>query len=129
MTGELYADRESINPRAFAVRHLVIQEVKFRKAAMPGNDAFQHAQLDRVARGVDVSYDSGSHALVVRCEGVAIRRVLLDELPLYARGDTAVPANQPLTDARRWDSALEKNRQFVRSLVDEMLAGLAVAAT
>ena len=128
MTRELYADRESINPRAFAVRHLVIQEVKFRKAASSAHGTNQHAQLDRVARGVDVSYDGGRHVLVVRCEGTEVRVLPLDALPLYAHGDATSPASQPGADPRRWDSALEKNRQLVRSLVEAMLAGLAVAA-
>ena len=129
MTGELYADRESINPRAFAVRHLVIQEVKFRKAATPTPGAQEQARLDRVARGVDVSYDGSSHTLVVRCESAEIRRVPLDELPLFSRGDTAAPGNRPLADARHWDTALETNRQVVRALVDTMLASLATGAT
>ena len=88
----------------------------------------QHAQLDRAARGVDVSYDGGRHVLVVRCEGTEVRVLPLDALPLYAHGDATSPASQPGADPRRWDSALEKNRQLVRSLVDAMLAGLAVAA-
>ena len=120
MTGELYADRESINPRAFAVRHLVIQEVKFRKLGL--TDSAAVAQLDRVARGVDVIYTSATHTMTVACEGAEIRRIPLDGLALYVHGPHVDAP--PGIDARHWDTALEENRAFVRSMVNEMLQHL-----
>lgn len=119
----LYHDRESIQPRAFALRHLVIQEVKFRKSA-PLGDA-ERARLDRIARGVDVDYDATAHAFVLRCEGIEMRRLPLDALTFYRRGDTAAVAQEHATDRQHWDAALERNRALVRDLVTAMALRLA----
>ncbi len=121
----LYHERESIQPRAFAVRHLVIQEVKFRKQRAPG--AALEALLDRVARGVDVEYEAATHAFIIRCERLEIRRMPLAAFALYARGDHTAPHNVPDATARRWDHALESNRARVVTLVDAMLAALLAA--
>ncbi len=121
----LYHDRESIQPRAFALRHLIIQEVKFRKHA-PLGDA-ERARLDRIARGVDVDYDATAHAFVVRCEGVEVRRLPFDALTLFQRGDGAAAVQDRATDTRHWDTALERNRALVRDLVTAMASRLAAA--
>lgn len=120
MTGDLYEDRQSINPRAFAVRHLIIQEIKFRKTGSGGGSTNTTAVLDRIARGADVTYDGDSRTLVVRFEGAEVRRIPLGGLELYTRGDvvSATPAQHD--DVRHWDVALERNRRVVRELVDAM---------
>lgn len=124
MTGDLYTDRDSINPRAFAVRHLIIQEVKFRKGRAAARDA---VVLDRIARGADVVYDGATRQLVVRCEGADIRRIPLNGLTLYARGDGPAPKQLPRDDVRHWDAALEENRRIVHELVDDMAAHIGKA--
>lgn len=120
-----YHDRESIQPRAFALRHLVIQEVKFRKHG-PLGDA-ERAVLDRVARGVEVDYDAAAHTFVVRCEGADAQRLPFDALTLYHRGDSTAVAQERATDLRRWDTALEHNRVLVRDLVTAMASRIAAA--
>jgi len=120
-----YHDRESIQPRAFALRHLVIQEVKFRKNA-PLGDA-ERPVLDRIARGVDVDYDAAAHAFVVRCEGAEVRRLPFDALTFYRHGDGTAVAPERATDAQHWDDALERNRALVRDLVTAMALRLAAA--
>lgn len=127
MNEPLYEDRESIHPKAFAIRHLVIQEVKFRKA---GADAATSARLDRIARGIEVEYDTLAHAFVVRCEGTTVRHIGLETLTLYARGDTAV-AHQRRDDhdVRHWDMALEENRRYIAALVDDLVARLRAQET
>lgn len=112
----LYADRDSINPRAFAVRHMIIEEVKFRLRA----GALQRGALERVARGVTVDYDSASRGFVIALEGAEVRRLPLDSLALYHRGDAASAVQERGADVRHWDSALERNRMVIRGLVDEM---------
>ena len=125
--GHLYHDRESIQPRAFAVRHLVIQEVKFRKLRVA--DEAQRAMLDRVARGADVEYDAATHSFVIRCDGIQIRRAPLDGFALYERGDNKAPHAVPEANVRHWDSALESNRRLVSEIVDAMIASLTGART
>jgi hypothetical protein len=112
----LYADRDSINPRAFAVRHMIIEEIKFRLRA----GALQRDALERVARGVTVEYDSMTRGFVIALEGAEVRRLPLDSLALYHRGDTASAVQERGDDVRRWDAALERNRAVIRALVDEM---------
>ena len=119
MNDGLFHDRESIQPRAFAVRHLVIQEVKFRKQRQP--DASTLRLLERVARGADIEYDAGSHSYVVRCEGTELRRIPMDALSLYSRGDSAAVTQRTTDDLRHWDAALEENRRQIAALVDDML--------
>lgn len=127
MTGDpAYVDRESIQPRAFAVRHLIIQEVKFRKGQSP--DATTRERLDRVARGVEVEYDTRAHCFVLCCEGVERRRLPLDAFTLYFRGDSQHSTQRCDGDPRHWDVALEENRRLVATLVREMAAALAPRA-
>jgi hypothetical protein len=112
----LYADRDSINPRAFAVRHMIIEEVKFRlRAGAPQREA-----LERVARGVTVDYDGASRGFVIALEGAEVRRLPLDGLALYHRGDSTNAVQERGLDVRHWDSALERNRLVIRALVDDM---------
>lgn len=119
MTSRLFAGRESIHPRAFAVRHLIIQDVKFRKMDASGSDT---TVLDRVARGAEVVYDGETRAIVVRFEGSEIDRLPLGTLSLYVRGDTANAAHDRRDDVRHWDGALEDNRAAIRDLVDRLIA-------
>ena len=112
----LYADRDSINPRAFAVRHMIIEEIKFRLRA----GAMQREALERVARGVTVDYDGATRGFVIAFEGAEVRRLPLDSLALYHRGDTTTAVQERGSDVRHWDSALERNRIVIRALVDEM---------
>ena len=123
MNDGLFHDRESIQPRAFAVRHLVIQEVKFRKQRQL--DTSTLLLLERAARGADIEYDAGSHSFIVRCEGMELRRIPMDALTLYSRGDSAVVTQRTTDDLRHWDAALEENRRHIAVLVDDMLKLLA----
>ena len=123
MNDGLFHDRESIQPRAFAVRHLVIQEVKFRKQRQPDTPTL--LLLERAARGADIEYDAGSHSFIVRCEGTELRRIPMDALSLYSRGDSAAVTQRTTDDLRHWDAALEENRRRISALLDDMLALLA----
>jgi hypothetical protein len=108
----LYEDRDSINPRAFAVRHMIIETVKTR-LRRGGNG---RAVLERIARGAGVEYDATTRSFVISLEGNEVRRMPLDSLALYVHGDDAGRAN----DVRHWDTVLEENRRIVGGLVDEM---------
>ncbi len=123
MNEGLFHDRESIQPRAFAVRHLVIQEVKFRKQRQP--DASTLLLLERAARGADIEYDAGSHSFIVRCEGTELRRIPMDALTLYSRGDSAAVPQRITDELQHWDTALEENRRQIAALVTDMLTMLA----
>jgi hypothetical protein len=95
---------------------MIIEAVKFRlRAGSPERSA-----LERVARGVGVEYAGATREFVVTLDGAEVRRIPLDGLALYHRGDTAGATQERDPDVRHWDAALEKNRRVIDALVDEM---------
>ncbi|MBM3907191.1 MAG: hypothetical protein FJ363_03820 [Gemmatimonadetes bacterium] len=111
----LYEPRESINPRTFALRHALLEELKFRQRS--AGDTAARAALTALARALDVSYDATAREFVVRGAGPSAHRVPLDALQLYEpRRDAKVPSWD------RQDEVLAANRAFAGRLVDTLLA-------
>jgi hypothetical protein len=111
----LYEPRESINPRTFALRHALLEELKFRQRTV--DDDAARTVLTALARAIDITYDATAREFVVRGVGPAAHRVPLDALQLYeARRDAKVPSWE------RQDDVLAANRAFAGRLVDALLA-------
>jgi hypothetical protein len=124
--GLYYHDRESIQPRAFALRHLLVQDIKFRlQRATPTTP---RPALERIARGADFEYDGDTREFVARFEGVEVRRYALDAFVLYHRGDLANAQQAQEADTQHWDRALEQNRRLMAALVDALLVRVDAAA-
>jgi hypothetical protein len=109
----LYEPRESINPRAFSLRHVLLEEVKLRRQRAAGED--ERARLARLARSLDVSYDAPGHRFVVRGPDGASCDVPLEALRLYeARVDAGAG------EWRRDDEILRANRALAARLIDAL---------
>ncbi len=111
----LYERRESINPRTFALRHLLLEELKLRLRRLADDAA--RAPLVALARALDVTYDEGQRRFIVtggrgvRCE------VPLADVQLYApRHDASTVTWQ------REDPILRANRTLAAGLVDRLLS-------
>jgi len=108
-----YEPRESINPRTFALRHALLEELKLRQQRVVGEPA--RARLVTLARALDVSYDAGARQFVVRgCDGASCD-VPLASLRLY----------EPRTDAaatswQRDDEILRANRALAARVIDQL---------
>jgi hypothetical protein len=57
----LYEPRESINPRAFAVRHALLEELEFRQRHAGGDS--ERARIAALARAIDVAYDASTRGV------------------------------------------------------------------
>ncbi|MHB8839055.1 MAG: hypothetical protein ACYC7F_08905 [Gemmatimonadaceae bacterium] len=111
----LYEPRESINPRTFALRHVLLEELKLRLQRTTGDAA--RAPLVALARALDVSYDNhGRRFLVSGATGVSCE-VPLGALRLYAPRVDAAAA-----DWQRGDEILRANRALAAGLVDQLLS-------
>ena len=106
-----YEPRESIHPRAFALRHALLEELKLRQQRLVGDSGRE--QLVTLARAVDVSYDASTRHFVVHgCRGASCA-VPLEALRLYEpRADTAAATWQ------RNDEILRANRALAARLID-----------
>ena len=118
-----YATRERINPKAFALRHLIIEEIKFRKLSNQIQiDA--EKRWDRIARGIMVSFLPRRKLYEIYFEGRLFTYISKDQVTFYLRGDTERGQQTQAKLAARLpelsDGILEKNRQFVVSLVNVM---------
>jgi hypothetical protein len=118
--GLYYHDRESIQPRAFALRHLLVQDIKFR--LQRATAATPRTALERIARGADFEYDGATREFAARFEGAEVQRYPLDAFVLYHRGDLASAQQARDADTQHWDRALEQNRRTMAALVDALLA-------
>lgn len=108
-----YEPRESINPRAFALRHALLEELKLRQQRLVG-DAGRDG-LVALARALDVSYDAPGRHFVVRGSDGASCDVPLEALRLYEqRTDAAAAAWQ------RDDEILRANRALAARVIDEL---------
>lgn len=110
----LYEPRESINPRTFALRHALLEELKLRqrRADEPGR-----APLAELARALDVSYETAGRQFVVLGSHGASCQVALTDVRLYeARADAAGSSWQ------REDDILKANRRLAASVIDRLLA-------
>lgn len=110
----LYEPRESINPRTFALRHALLEELKRRQGLLP--DDVGRAPLVTLARALDVSYDATTRHYAVR-GGDAMVEVPLEAFRCYV----------PRTDAsdthwERADEILRANRALTSSVIDQLAA-------
>jgi len=111
----LYEPRESINPRTFALRHALLEELKLRLHRVSGDAG--RAPLVELARALDVSYDGATRRFVVRGPKGALGEVPLEALRLYEPRVDATAA-----DWQRDDDILRANRALAARLIDELLA-------
>jgi hypothetical protein len=109
-----YEARESINPRIFALRHALLEELKRRQGLLQddvGREAFV-----ALARALDVSYDATTRHYVVHGSG-AKAEVPLDAFRCYAPRIDASAAQW-----QREDEILEANRTLASSVIDQLAA-------
>lgn len=110
----LYEPRESINPRTFALRHALLEELKRRQGLV--RDGTGREPLAALARALDVSYDASTRRYVVRANDATV------EVPLEA-----FHCYMPRTDAAaaHWqqeDEILRANRALTSSIIDRLAA-------
>lgn len=110
----LYEPRESINPRTFALRHALLEELKRRQGLLHGDVGRE--PLVALARALDVSYDASTRRYVVRGNDAMV------EVPLEA-----FRCYVPRTDAsaahwQREDELLRANRTLTSSVIDQLAA-------
>ena len=108
----LYEPRESINPRTFALRHALLEELKRRQGLLRGDVGRE--PLVALARALDVSYDASTRRYVVRGNDATV------EVPLEA-----FRCYVPRTDASsgHWeqeDEILRANRALTSSIIDQL---------
>lgn len=109
-----YEPRESINPRAFALRHALLEELKRRQGLLHGD--IGREPLVALARALDVSYDATRRRYAVR-GGNAMVEVPLEAFRCYV----------PRTDASsgHWeqeDEILRANRALTSGIIDQLIA-------
>ena len=110
----LYEPRESINPRAFALRHALLEELKLRQRRASG-DA-ERERLAALARALDLAYDAATRHFTVRA-GEARVEVPLDAFRFFeARTDAAT------AQWRREDEVLQANRALAAGVIDQLSA-------
>ena len=110
----LYEPRESINPRTFALRHALLEELKRRQWLFDA-DA-DREPLDTLARALDVSYDTATRRYRVT-DGSAVIEVPIEAFRCYA----------PRTDASstQWqqeDPILRANRDLASRVIDQFVS-------
>lgn len=111
-----YPPRDSINPRAFAVRHALLEELK-RRAHRASNPV--RAVCAEFARSLEVQYDPRGRHFVVLGLGPSAVEVPLDAFQFYQR--------RPETDdalATRADPVCTGNRARAAGIIDAALAQL-----
>jgi hypothetical protein len=111
----LYEPREPINPRTFALRHALLEELKFRRRAAAS--AADSAVFDALARAIEVTYDASRREFVVQATHGVLHTVPFEALLMY----------EPRADAqaRQWerdDKVLLANRALAAGIVDVLLA-------
>lgn len=109
----LYEPRESINPRTFALRHALLEELKRRQGLLRGEVGRE--PLVALARALDVGYDASTRHYLVRGGDVMV------EVPLEA-----FRCYVPRTDASsgHWeqeDEILRANRLLTSGIIDQLL--------
>lgn len=110
----LYEPRESINPRTFALRHALLEELK-RRQWLPDAGAGREP-LAALARALDVSYDTATRRYRVTA-GAAALDVPIEAFRCYApRADAAT---------RHWqqkDTILRANRELASRIIDQLMS-------
>jgi hypothetical protein len=118
----LYEPRESINPRTFALRHALLEELKLRQRHLAAGAARE--PLVALARALDVMYDVATrHFVVTGGRGREIR-ISLNDFQCY---DARVDAKAATWE--REDAVLRANRALAARVIDQLLAPPATGAT
>lgn len=110
----LYEPRESINPRTFALRHALLEELKRRQGPPAGGAGRE--PLVALARALDVSYDATTRRYLVR-GGDAMVEVPLEAFRCYVPRTDASDTNW-----EREDEILRANRALTSRVIDQLAA-------
>jgi hypothetical protein len=108
-----YEPRESINPRTFALRHALLEELKLRQQRLVGDSGRE--RLVALARALDVAYDASARHFVVRGSDGASCDVPLEALRLYEQRADAASA-----EWQRNDEILRSNRALAAWVIDQL---------
>jgi hypothetical protein len=108
----LYEPRESINPRTFALRHALLEELKRRQGPLRGDVGRE--PLAALARALDVSYDASTRCYVVRGSGATV------EVPLEAFRCYVPRTDASATHWQREDELLRTNRALTSRVIDQL---------
>ncbi len=122
---DLYPEREAILPHAFALRHMIVEEIKFRKT-QTSLSARERGILNRVARGVTVTVAASKHAFEIQLDQHFFQTIPITEWVTYLRGDTptGVQRQAALTarQSQAPDAILNTNRARAGALVEALSA-------
>jgi hypothetical protein len=107
-----YEPRESINPRAFALRHALLEELKRRQGLLHGD--IGREPLMALARALDVSYDATRRRYVVRGGNAMV------EVPLEAFRCYLPRADASSVHWQQEDEVLQANRALASRVIDQI---------
>ena len=119
-----YPQREAIRRFAFALRHMILEEIKNRRFSLrqkpdPGLDSI----LCDVADGLFVEQGAGVYEIWLGHK--LIENIPVQAVKLYVRGDTEkfrdVQQQEGVCTAEGADSILEHNTTFIHALVDRLI--------
>lgn len=120
----LYEPREAILRRVFAIRHMLLEEIKHRRFGLKATpNSTLDLRLVRLARGLAVERVANGYAVSV--EGKVVLTLAPNELSLYVRGDqpryVEAQATQHLRSPTTPDQALLLNRKRISEILDVLL--------
>lgn len=110
----LYEPRESINPRTFALRHALLEELKRRQWLL--HDASDREPLIALARALDVAYETSTRRYVVRANDAMV------EVPLEAFRCYVARTDASTTQWQQEDDILRANRALMSGVIDQLAA-------
>lgn len=109
---EQYPERDSIDPRAFAFRHMLLEEIKTRKI-----NGDRRPELAELARGLSVTYAPHDKVYIVKVDGEQSIQVGADEVLLYQRGER----DDSTVAYGREDPILAVNNRLAVAIVEDLL--------
>ncbi|MFA6165082.1 MAG: hypothetical protein WC700_00560 [Gemmatimonadaceae bacterium] len=109
----LYEPRESINPRTFALRHALLEELKRRQGLL--RDGTDREPLAALARALDVSYDASTRCYAVHGKDAKV------EVPLEAFRCYMPRTDAAATHWQQEDEILRANRVLTSSVIDQLV--------
>ena len=123
-TNTPYTSRKPISRNAFAVRHMLLEEIKFRYYEMPFNAKTEEKELlERLAQELFVEISTKGYQIMLN--GVVVEQVAKEALNLFVRGDTPEHIDQQvkkhLVTESETDEVLTNNNRQVTKLVDTLL--------
>jgi len=119
-----YPQREAIRRFAFALRHMILEEIKNRRFSLrqkpdPGLDSI----LCDVADGLFVEQGAGVYEIWLGDK--LAEKIAVQAVKLYVRGDTEkfcdLQQQEGVCTVENGDSVLEHNEVFVHDLVDRLI--------